>query len=177
MPISLWQRPSSSYHRSVSPFPAIAELGPRLAMMLQELAPEYAGNSAQRDERICGFTNGIYSWLFWGGVFEVPRIWFTSWPLFFLIFLQLLLTLLFLLLYFYSTSSSIVAVLIAVAGHVWVSWPEGVSIVYLIVNIATGLLLLGNRLAYAQSQLTSTKEPRSALTPQTRPPVTFLIWQ
>ena len=108
---------------------------------------------------------------------EVPGIWFTSWPLFFLIFLQLLLTLLFLLLYFYSTSSSIVAVLIAKAGHVWVSWPEGVSIVYLIVNIATGLLLLGNRLAYAQSQLTSTKEPRSALTPRTRPPVTFLIWQ
>ena len=34
---------------------------------------------------------------------EVPRIWFTSWPLFFLIFLQLLLTLLFLLLYFYPT--------------------------------------------------------------------------
>ena len=47
---------------------------------------------------------------------------FTSWPLFFLIFLQLLLTLL--LLYFSlltSTSSSIVAVLIAKAGHVWVS--------------------------------------------------------
>ena len=46
--------------------------------------------------------------------------------LFFLIFLQLLLTLL--LLYFsYSsllTSSSIVAVLIAKAGRVWVSWPE-----------------------------------------------------
>ena len=39
-------------------------------MMLQELAPEYAGNSAQRDERICGFTNGIYSRLFCGGVFE-----------------------------------------------------------------------------------------------------------
>ena len=57
---------------------------------------------------------------------EVPGIWFTSWPLFFLIFLQLLLTLL--LLYFSSssllTSSSIVAVLIAKAGHVWVSWPE-----------------------------------------------------
>ena len=30
-------------------------------MMLQELAPEYTGNSAQRDERICGFTNGIYT--------------------------------------------------------------------------------------------------------------------
>ena len=45
--------------------------------------------------------------------------------------------------------------------------------VYLIANIATGLLLLGNRLAYAQPQLTSTKEPRTALTltPQTRPPV------
>ena len=46
--------------------------------------------------------------------------------LFFIIFLQLLLTLL--LLYFsYSslfTSSSIVAVLIAKAGRVWVSWPE-----------------------------------------------------
>ena len=45
------------------------------------------------------------------------------------------------------------------------------SIEYLIANIATGLLLLGNRLAYAQSQLISTKERRSALTPQTRPPV------
>ena len=45
---------------------------------------------------------------------------------------------------------------------------ETFSIEYLIANIATGLLLLGNRLAYAQSQLTSTKEPRSALTPQTR---------
>ena len=61
---------------------------------------------------------------------------------------------------------------------------ETFSIEYLIVNIATGLLLLGNRLADAQSQLTSTKEPRSAaLTPQTRPPVdnakriTFLKWQ
>ena len=56
---------------------------------------------------------------------EVPGMWFTSWPLFFLIFLQLLLTLL--LLYFsyiYPSSSSIVAVLIAKAGHVWVSWPE-----------------------------------------------------
>ena len=39
-------------------------------MMLQELAPEYAGNSAQGDERICGFTNGTYSRLFCGGVFE-----------------------------------------------------------------------------------------------------------
>ena len=60
---------------------------------------------------------------------------------------------------------------------------------YLIANIATGLLLLGNRLTYAQPQLTSTKEPRSALTPQIigRSPVkkitsdnakriTFLIW-
>ena len=65
---------------------------------------------------------------------------------------------------------------------------ETFSIEYLIANIATGLLLLGNRLAYAQPQLTSTKEPGSALTPQTRPPVkkltsdnakqiTFLIWQ
>ena len=61
-----------------------------------------------------------------------------------------------------------------------------VSIVYLIANIATGLLLLGNRLAYAQPQLTSAKERRSALTPQTQPPeltsdnakrITFLIWQ
>ena len=61
-----------------------------------------------------------------------------------------------------------------------------VSIVYLIANIATGLLLLGNRLAYTQPQLTSTKERRSALTPQTQPPeltsdnakrITFLIWQ
>ena len=48
---------------------------------------------------------------------------------------------------------------------------ETFSIEYLIANIATGLLLLGNRLAYAQSQLKSTKEPRSALTPQSRPPV------
>ena len=48
---------------------------------------------------------------------------------------------------------------------------ETFSIEYLIVNIATGLLLLRNRLAYAQSQLIITKEPRSALTPQTRPPV------
>ena len=48
---------------------------------------------------------------------------------------------------------------------------ETFSIEYLIANIATGLLLLGNRLAYAQSQLTSTREPRPALTPQTRPPV------
>jgi len=45
-----------------------------------------------------------------------------------------------------------------------------VSIVYVIANIANGLLLLGNRLAYAQPQLTSTKERRSALTLQTRPP-------
>ena len=61
-----------------------------------------------------------------------------------------------------------------------------VSIVYLIANIATGLVLLGNRLAYAQPQLTSAKERRSALTPQTQPPeltsdnakrITFLIWQ
>ena len=48
---------------------------------------------------------------------------------------------------------------------------ETFSTEYLIANIATGLLLLGNRLTYAQSQLTSAKEPRSALTPQTRPPV------
>ena len=40
-----------------------------------------------------------------------------------------------------------------------------------IADIATGLLLLENRLAYAQSQLISTKERRSALTPQARPPV------
>ena len=46
-----------------------------------------------------------------------------------------------------------------------------VSIVCLIANIATGLLLSGNRLAYAQPQLISTKQRRSALTPQTRPPV------
>ena len=52
-----------------------------------------------------------------------------------------------------------------------------VSIVLLIANTATGLLLSGNRSAYAQPQLISTKERRSALTPQTRPPVTFLIWQ
>ena len=43
--------------------------------------------------------------------------------------------------------------------------------VYRIANIATGFLLLGNRLAYAQSQLIGTKERRSALTPQARPPV------
>ena len=61
---------------------------------------------------------------------EVPGIWFTSWPLFFLIFLQLLLTQqlfqFYQLLYSYSTSpsSGIVAVLIAKAGHVWVNWPE-----------------------------------------------------
>ena len=48
---------------------------------------------------------------------------------------------------------------------------ERVSTVYLIANIVTGLLLLGNRLAFAQSQLISTKERRSALTPQTRPPI------
>ena len=110
---------------------------------------------------------------------EVPGIWFTSWPLFFLFFLQLLLTLL--LLYFsyiYPSSSSIVAVLIAKAGHIWVSWPEArVSIVFLIANTATVLLLSENRSAYAQAQLISTKERRSALTLQTRPPVTFLIWQ
>ena len=39
------------------------------------------------------------------------------------------------------------------------------------------MLLLGNRLAYAQPQLTSTKERRSALPPQTRPPVKTNIWQ
>ena len=66
---------------------------------------------------------------------------------------------------------------------------ETFSIEYLIANIATGLLLLGNRLAYAQPQLISTKERRSALTPQTRSSlkikltsdnakrITFLIWQ
>ena len=63
-----------------------------------------------------------------------------------------------------------------------------VSIVFLIANTATGLLLSGNKLAYAQPQLIITKERRSALTPQTRPSVkkltsdnakriTFLIWQ
>ena len=55
---------------------------------------------------------------------EVPGICFTSWPLFFLIFLQLLLTQqlpqFYQLLYFCPTSI-IVAVLIAKAGHVWVS--------------------------------------------------------
>ena len=65
---------------------------------------------------------------------------------------------------------------------------ETFSIEYLIADIATGLPLLGNRLAYAQPQLISTEERRSALTPQTRPPVKkltsdnakgikFLIWQ
>ena len=44
------------------------------------------------------------------------------------------------------TSSSIVVVLIAKAGHVWVNWPEE----FLLYN-------LGNRLAYAQPQLISTK--------------------
>ena len=49
---------------------------------------------------------------------------------------------------------------------------EAFSIEYLIANIATGLLLLGNRLAFAQWQLTSAKEPRpAALTPQTRPSI------
>ena len=48
---------------------------------------------------------------------------------------------------------------------------ETFSIEYLIANIATGLLLLGNRLAYAQLRLASTKEPSSTLTSQTRPPV------
>ena len=143
-------------------------------------------------------------------------------PLFFLIFLQLLLTqqlFKFYQLHYSSllllTSSSIVEVLIAKAGHVWVSWLEEFLLymlwfnfilglififpcfkliiiyyhaqkqrkikikpriklnhnIYLIANIATGLLLLGNRLAYAQPQLISTKERRSALPPQTRPPV------
>ena len=45
------------------------------------------------------------------------------------------------------------------------------SIEYLIAYITKGLLLLGNWLAYAQPQLKSTKKPRSALTPQTLPPV------
>ena len=134
MPISLWQRPSSSDYHPVSPFSAIAEPGPRLAIMLLELAPGCWEQCIKRrtDMR-------FYKWytqltILWGCVRatrslhdEVPGIWFTSWPLFFLIFLQLLLTPL--LLYFYSslltsTSSSIVAVLIAKAGHVWVSWPE-----------------------------------------------------
>ena len=48
---------------------------------------------------------------------------------------------------------------------------ETFGIEYLIADIAKDLLLLGNRLAYAQSQLTSTTEPMSAPTPQTRPPV------
>ena len=51
------------------------------------------------------------------------------------------------------------------------NWEFLLYIFIYIANIATGLLLLGNRLAYAQPQLTSTKEPTSALTPQTRPPV------
>ena len=42
------------------------------------------------------------------------------------------------------------------------------SIIYLIANIATGLPLLENRLAYARSQLTSTKEASSALLLPTR---------
>ena len=82
------------------------------------------------------------------------------------------------------TSSSIVAVLIAKAGHVWVNWPEE----FLLYILSLTLLLLGNRLAYAQLQVISTKQRRSALTPQTRLPVkkltsdnakriTFLIWQ
>ena len=45
---------------------------------------------------------------------------------------------------------------------------ETFSIEHLIANIATGLLLLGNRLAYAQQQLISTKERRSALPPQVK---------
>ena len=123
MPISLWQRPSSSDYHPVSPFSAIAEPGPRLAIMLLELAPGCWEQCIKRrtDMR-------FYKWytqltILWGCVRatrslhdEVPGIWFTSWPLSFLIFLQLLLSLLFPLLYFYSTSSSIVAVLIAIAG-------------------------------------------------------------
>ena len=90
---------------------------------------------------------------------------------------------------FSSSSSSIVADFIAKAGHVWVYWPKTynrVSIVCLTANIATGLPLLGNRLAYAP-QLTSTKGPRSALTPHpttckkltsdNAKRITFLIWQ
>ena len=55
---------------------------------------------------------------------------------------------------------------------------ETFSIENLVANIATGLLLLGNRLAYyAQPQLTSTKEPKTtALTPQTRPAVKTLTF-
>ena len=45
------------------------------------------------------------------------------------------------------------------------------TIEYHIAYIAKGIPLLGNSLVYAQPPLTSTKEPRSALTPQTRPPV------
>ena len=47
------------------------------------------------------------------------------------------------------------------------------SIEYLIANIATGLLLLGDRLAYAQSnwQVPKNKGHETALTTQTRPPV------
>ena len=51
------------------------------------------------------------------------------------------------------TSSSILAVLIAKAGHVWVSWPEEFLLYNLTANIATGL----RRLAYTQPQLISTK--------------------
>ena len=78
-------------------------------------------------------------------------------PLFFLNFLQLLLTQqlsqFYQLFYYYSTSpsSGIVVVLIAKAGHVWVNRPEE-FLLYI-----SGLLLLGNTLAYAQLQLISTK--------------------
>ena len=99
--------------------------------------------------------------------------------LYFLIFLQLLLT----LQLHYFSYISINTLFKYSSGFNSQSWTclgqltGRVSIVFLIANTATGLLLSGNRLAYAQPQLIITKERRSALTPQTRPPATFLIWQ
>jgi len=107
-------------------------------------------------------------WYMWGCVRatrslhdEVPGIWFTSCFYsskssynFCLLYFSLLFLLSSLLT---STSSSIVAVLIAKAGHVWVSWPEEFLLYFLLLTLhATGLLLSRKRLAYAQLQLTST---------------------
>ena len=88
---------------------------------------------------------------------------------------------------FSSSSSSIVADFIAKAGHVWVYWPKTYNRVSIDnIRYTIEFLLLGNRLAYAP-QLTSTKGPRSALTPHpttckkltsdNAKRITFLIWQ
>ena len=105
---------------------------------------------------------------FCGGVFEQLARYtmryqeseFTSWPLFFLIFLQLLHTLL-LLLYSSPTLASQFKYSSGFNSQSWACLDQltgRVSIVYLIAKTATGLLLLGNRLACAQPQLISTKE-------------------